>query len=149
MKMLCIARCVMPVTKDEIFGEMAESTGCGGLKESHQQKTRLSSRPSTAPSRSAPRLAQLGGCPCPLPPQHASPLAPSSTAQFVAPHQLRKALPDSHALLKNIKKKKKKTNGQMLVSFESMHCFNLLKKDRDTPAPHGMLAVQVKKALKV
>lgn len=78
MKMLCIARCVMPVTKEEIFGEMAESTGCGGLEESHQQKTRLSSRPSTAPSRSAPRLAQLGGCPCPLPPQHASRLAPTA-----------------------------------------------------------------------
>lgn len=35
------------------------------------------------------------------------------------------------------------------MHLECTHCFNLLQKGRDTPAPRVMLRIQVKMALKV
>lgn len=67
----------------------------------------------------------------------------------MALHQLCKALPDSHGLLKNIKKEEKKKKGPKIMHLECTHCFNLLQKGRDTPAPRVMLEIQVRKALKV
>lgn len=139
----------MPVTKDEIFGETAEPTGFGGLGEPPAEDTSPAG-PARLPAGQHPTWPSWGAARTPCPPARLAPRTDSSTAQLMAPHQLCKALPDSHGLLKNIKKKKKKkTNGPKSMHLECIHCFNLLQKGRDTPAPCVMLGIQVKKALKV